>query len=249
MKFCKSGVMKKSLIALMVCTLVVLKADVTSDETQKGIGDYLDGLFAIGARVKTPLYTNERVKSDVAPYIFGSVASVSVEGNRADLTLSGNGRVYAAISAQYHSLFQRDATALYDEREATIEMGVTVGVRLPHRFVVRGTLYQDVLQRHNGRELDLQLFRHDTLGGWFFVTMVAMQWHSSEFSQYYFATPSYSPKQSYSAEFEMIATYYVKQVGFFIGTRNFWYAKSVANSSIVQQPYNLQGFSGIGYRF
>lgn len=238
------------LIIIMLCLTVGIVVQSAADEKKEaGLSAYLSGLFALGAKVQSPLYIDSTTNITAAPYIFGTIAGVSIEGNRADVTVWGNGSVYAALTAQYRTLLQRQGTALQNEALATVEMGATLGVRLAKGFVLRGTLYQDLLQRHNGQEFDVQLFRHDRLGEWFFVTMVAMQWQSHALSQYYFATPDYSPKQSYSAEFEMIATYYVKQIGMFVGTRNFWYANDVANSPIVNNSYILQGFGGVGYRF
>jgi len=207
------------------------------------------GLWAIGAKVKAPVYKDAPLEYSVAPYIFGSYGIVNIEANRADITLYGNGYVFASIIGQYRSQESRPNTSPYGKRKAAIELGAQAGVILPFDFVLRAAYLFDVSNAHKGSELDVQLFRHDSWGDLFLLSTVGIQHQSSALSNYYYATDTYAVPATFSAELEFIATYTIGYVGLFIGSRNYFYSERVRESPIVGRGYNLTLFSGVGYQF
>ena len=207
------------------------------------------GLWAVGAKVKSPVYKDAPLEYSVAPYIFGSYGILNIEANRADITLYGNGYVFASIVGRYRSQEARDESSPYGKRKAAIELGAQAGVILPLDFVLRAAYLFDVSNAHKGSELDIQLFRHDHWGDLSLLSTVALQHQSSALSNYYYATDAYSLSGTFSAELELIVTYTIGTMGLFVGSRNYFYSQEVRESLIVGSGYNLQVFTGVGYQF
>lgn len=207
------------------------------------------GLWSIGAKVQQNVYVDTTPKVSVAPYIFGSYGFLNIEANRADVTLYGNGFVYASIVGQYRSQEAREASSLYGERKSAFELGGQAGVILGGDFVLRSALLYDVSNRHKGYEVDTQIFRHDRWSNFVLLSSIGIQYQSSNLTHYYYATKQYEPAAAFSGELEFILTYTIDHVGIFIGTRNYFYTSEITNSPIVDHAYNLQLFSGIGYSF
>jgi len=207
------------------------------------------GLWAIGAKVQQGVYVDSKPKVSVAPYIFGSYAFLNIEANRADITLYGNGLLYASLVGQYRSQEAREKTSLYGARHSAFELGGQIGLILGGDFVLRSSLLFDVSNAHKGYEVDTQIFRHDSWGDFFLLSSVGVQYQSSNLTNYYYGTDQYEPTQTFSGELEFILTYTIENLGLFIGTRNYFYTSEITDSPIVERAYNLQLFSGVGYSF
>jgi len=207
------------------------------------------GLWTIGAKVQQGVYVDSKPKVSVVPYIFGSYGFVNIEANRADVTLYGNGLVYASVVGQFRSQESREKTSLYGERKSAIELGGQAGLILVGGFVVRSSLLYDVSNAHKGYEVDTQVFRHDSWGDFSLLSSVGVQYQSSNLTEYYYGTDQYEPTPTVSGELEFILTYTMDHLGIFIGTRNYFYGSEITDSPIVDSAYNLQLFSGVGYSF
>ena len=207
------------------------------------------GLWTIGAKVQQGVYVDSTPKMSVVPYIFGSYGFVNIEANRVDVTLYGNGLVYASVVGQYRSQETREETSPYGKRKSAIELGGQAGLILGGDFVLRSSLLYDVSNTHKGYEVDTQVFRHDSWGNFFLLSSIGVQYQSSNLTEYYYGTEQYEPTPTVSAELELILTYTIDHLGIFIGTRNYFYGDEVTNSPIVESSYNLQLFSGVGYSF
>ena len=207
------------------------------------------GLWAIGVKVKESVYADAKPKVSVAPYIFGSYGFVNIEANRADITLYGNGLVYASVVGQYRSQEAREETSLYGKRKAAFELGGQAGLILGGDFVLRSSLLYDVSNAYKGYEVDTQIFRHDRWGNFFLLSSLGVQYQSSNLTNYYYGTSLYKPKATVSGELEFILTYTIDHLGLFVGTRNYFYDSEITDSPIVAHAYNLQLFSGVGYSF
>ena len=207
------------------------------------------GLWAIGVKVKENVYVDAKPKVSIAPYIFGSYGFVNIEANRADITLYGNGLVYASVVGQYRSQEAREESSLYGKRKTAFELGGQAGLILGGDFVLRSSLLYDVSNAHKGYEVDTQIFRHDRWGNFFLLSSLGLQYQSSNLTNYYYATALYKPKPTVSGELELILTYTINNLGLFIGTRDYYYGREVTDSPIVERAYTLQLFSGVGYSF
>lgn len=178
---------------------------------------------------------------------------MSIEANRASYPLYRDGEWFASAVGHYRSfmaLSKEDAEDLgVDARNPAIEAGVLLGRRLGGGYVTRLSLLQDVSATHEGQELDWQLFRHDDIGEVRLLTALGVQFQSSDLTDYYFSTDSYSPDSSYSAELELIASWSQGRVGYFVGTRSYLFSEEVSDSPIVDRPELIQLFAGVGYQF
>ena len=229
---------------LLLFVTIFLSADVLESVVSPA-----QGLWAIGGKVKASAYKDADLEYSVAPYIFGSYGFLNIEANRADVTLYGNGLVFASVVGQYRSQEARKERSPYGERKAALELGGQVGLVLPASFVLRASYLFDLSNAHNGSELDLQLFRHDGWGNLFLLTSIGIQYQSQKLTDYYYAYDTYRPKAALSGELELIATYKVGDYGIFLGSRNYFYGSEITHSPIVDKTYNLQLFSGVGYQF
>ena len=229
-------------------TLCLLSISVSADVIETVVSP-ASGLWGLGAKVKASPYVEADLEYSVAPYIFGSYGFLNIEANRADITLYGNGLVFASVVGQYRSQEARKESSPYGERKAALELGGQVGLVLPASFVLRASYLWDLSNAHNGSELDVQLFRHDGWGDLFLLTSVGLQYQSKKLTNYYYAYENYEPREALSAELELIVTYKIGDYGLFLGSRNYFYGSEITNSPIVDKAYNLQLFSGIGYQF
>lgn len=227
----------KIILLLLVFTNSLLSKD-------NIIIDNLHGMWGIGSKIKQQNHTDGSSEINFAPYIFGSFGIVNIEANRVYINITNYDRKYfLSIAGQLRG---REAT---NEKQKSFELGGQIDIPLKNSFGFRTSYLFDIINSHKGSELDMLIFHHSYIFDISILTSIGIQYMSDNLSNYYFGTNDYKIKDAFSAELEVILTYDLNNYSLFIGTRDFFYNDNISNSPIVNQPYLLQLFAGIGYRF
>ena len=228
--------MKKLLVGLLCLTSLLQATDLIEPAF---------GLWGLGASVKDSNYRSVSKEVGLAPYIFGGYGIVNIEANRANINLYAKDGLFFAVVAQLRTHQSHKDL----DKENAIELGGHIGYVLGAGFISRLVFLQDVSNEHKGNELELQVYRHDSLGKVRILSALSLQRESRGLLDYYYGTSSYHPQEGFAGELEMIFTYPIKNFGLFAGFRHYRYDQEVKNSPLTDSNKITQGFFGAGYQF
>ncbi len=229
--------MKKLLVSALYLSSLLHATDLTEPAF---------GLWGLGGSVKDSNYRGVSNETTLAPYIFGGYGIVNIEANRANINLYAEDGLFFAVVGQLRT---HQSHSDLDNKDDAIELGGHIGYVLGAGFTSRLVFLQDVSNEHKGNELELQLYRHDSLGPVRVLSALALQRESRGLLDYYYGTSSYRPDAGFAGELEMIFTYPVKEFGIFAGFRHYRYDQEVKNSPLTDSSNITQVFFGAGYQF
>jgi len=228
----------------LLVTFTVLNSLATFSPAE-GFLDNFKGIWGVGGSTLQTNYAQSDNETTLAPYIFGSVGDLRIEANRL---------LYPLYTTHDYSILATGnyRTQQYSEElklDKSIELGLTLQVPLTYGFTSRLAALADVLDTHNGYELEAQLYRHDSLGELFILSAIAVQYQDAKLANYYYATTNYTADDGYVFEAEMIATYPIGNFSVFAGVRSYWYGSNVTDSPLANSSNTLLSFFGVGYNF
>lgn len=211
--------------------------------------DQAYGLWGAGIVSRDRNYENTNPAIAPGLFIFGGFGPVFIEANRAGYSFYMDGKNFASavINLRTHQFRKKDKPL--SDRKSAVELGVQFGRRLPLGLITRLAILHDVIGTHNSYELDLQLYRHNTIGSTRILTAIGIQYQAKNLVEYYYGTSNYNPLGALGGEIEIIVTQPIGNWGLFAGTRIYFFNNQVSDSPIANGNRIDQYFTGIGYLF
>jgi len=203
------------------------------------------GLWGVGGSVNDSNYKSVSNETTLAPYIFGGYGIVNIEANRANINLYAEDGLFFSVVGQFRTHQSHKDL----DKDDAIELGGHIGYVLGAGFTSRLVFLQDVSNDHKSNELELQVYRHDSLGKLRILSALSLQRESRGLLDYYYGTSSYHPDAGFAGELEMIFTYPIKDFGLFAGFRHYRYDQEVKDSPLTDSNKITQVFFGAGYQF
>lgn len=203
------------------------------------------GTWGLGVSALDSNYKNSDTEVSLAPFIFGGIGKLEIEANRVLYPLYKSPSYGVYVTGNYR-------TQQYSEElnlDRSIEAGLTLDVELIPNLNARFTALADISGKHDGYELETQLYRHDNLGNFSILSTIALQYQDESLANYYYSTNNYTAGDGYVFEAEVIASYPINNFSIFTGARSYWYENNVGNSPLASSSNTILGFAGVGYKF
>lgn len=226
-------------------TSLLLLLSLSTFSSAENFLNHFKGTWGVGIGNLDTNYHNTDTETSLSPYIFGSLGALQIEANRVHYPLYTSPSYSLLATGNYRTQQYSDELNL----DKSIELGLTLDVPLTYGFNSRLTVLGDVSDKHKGTEVDAQLYRHDSLGNFSFLTALAVQYQDDKLANYYYATNGYTADAGYVFEAEVIASYPIDNVSLFTGLRSYWYGSNVSDSPLSSSSNTLLSFAGVGYRF
>lgn len=227
-----------TLLTLMLSSISILVAG-------EGLLSNFHGTWGLGGSALQSNYKNSDTEVTLSPFVFGGIGKLEIEANRVlypiykipsyGLYATGNYR-----TQQYSDEFNKDRS---------VEAGLTLEIPIIANLNSRFTGLADISGKHEGYELEAQLYRHDNLGDFSILSTIAVQYQDESLANYYYSTNNHTAGDGYVFEAEVIASYPVGDFSVFAGARSYWYEDNVGNSPLASSSNTILSFAGVGYQF